>query len=390
MKLTRILLTLALNFVLGSFIGSCAASGLGIDPSVFAIIGGTVNTAVSLIPGKVSNMFLTITYNPIEFKGPHFQEIFTEVLFMNNTISNGIVRFLPDIKTETALTEAAASVTIQAYKSRPVSGDAAGTLTIKDYITRPVQLMLYDEFTPNDFKYTRFGQDAPKGAFNNISDDLNRLILELYGKQQSLKAESLFWHGAKTSTKSTVAGLTPGAGQTSVSAAHQAYVASAPTSLFDGIVTRLIYDRGAVGKRIKVAGTTITTSNIAAEYAKVFAVIPAVLLQQQNRSNLYYYVPYSHMAMIDICNTNATYRDLFRVANGKYYYNNIEIQFVPMPEDTIIASTWSNLCWGTDTLDDLSFIKLDLIQANSEDLFLKSVFTQETAIVNAPQIVLYQ
>jgi hypothetical protein len=229
------------------------------------------------------------------------------------------------------------------------------------------------------------------------------MVLEAYSKSLSTDVmESQFWNGAKSGTKTTVAGLTANVAQASVGAAEKTYVAAAPTTLFDGIVTKLIYDRSAVGKRWKVAGTTINSTNIQTEYDKLYAAISSAtkgtaLLIGENAKNCYIYAPYSHITLINIYNNNGTNRSNFFVvdAQGNYSFNGVQIKFVPLPENCMIFSRWSDLVWGCDLAftgdgaSDGNLIKMKELANNSEDWFIKIGYTQSAGVYIPQQKVLY-
>jgi hypothetical protein len=137
------------------------AFSVSAESTVLAIFG--LSLTASFAAPVTSGVAMSLTYSPSEFKGEAYPEIFMEVLYQNDTLGKEYARLMPNVKTETILTELTATATGQAYKSSPVSGDAAGTLTIKDYIERPVALMMYDEYSPYTFKYSRFGAKAKPG-----------------------------------------------------------------------------------------------------------------------------------------------------------------------------------------------------------------------------------
>jgi len=188
--------------------------------------------------------------------------------------------------------------------------------------------------------------------------------------------------------------LTAGTAQTSVGSAEQTLVAATTAGLFDGVITTMIYNNGAVGGRVKVAGTTITSSNIATEYGKVYAAIPAKVLNGDGGEAPYLYAPYSHKQLINIYNVTATYRDLFSVTGlgtdaEKYFYNGVEIQFVPVPENVIVCAIPTHIMWLTDLQSDMSELKIDKIANNREDMFVKAIFTEYAHVIRQSMNVLY-
>jgi hypothetical protein len=373
-------------------LGSVASSMFGINPDVAIGLSLFVSLTASLLfRGFAEGVAYNLVYSPALFTGTHFEEIFHEMLFMNSTINNGLVRLIDNVNTEIVLTETNVVTVPQPYKASPTSADAVGSsLTFADKLMRPVQLMLYDEFTPNSVILSRLGKpNSGSTTFPKVTDEYVNLILERYGLSTSQTMESRFWNGATTATKAAAALLTPGTGQNAIGTAEQTYIAAAPASEFDGILTKLIMSFSVAKRRIKVAGAPITSSNIADEYAKVYAAILPQLLFSTLEDQVRIFAPRSHKQLINIFNTNATYRDLFAVTNGVYSYNNVIIDFVPLPENTIIAGLRGDLVWGCDVTAASAMVKIDFLSANSEDMFIKMPYTQESAFVQAQQFVVY-
>jgi hypothetical protein len=157
---------------------------------------------------------------------------------------------------------------------------------------------------------------------------------------------------------------------------------------FDGVITRMIYNGGAVGGRVNVIGTTITSTNIATEYAKAYAAVPSRVLFGAVKP--FIYAPYSHKQLINIFNISATYRDLFSVqADGSYFYNGVEIKFVPLAENVMIVARPDYIVWCTDLLSDINMLKIDKIALNREDMFVKNIMTIFAHVLNQSMNVLY-
>ena len=395
MKTIKNGLGLIFNLMIGLFlsVGISSATGLDAKSTLLVVEGGVVASSFAL--GSIASHGFAFDFllSPVEFKGEHFDSIFQQVLMMNKTVEKQKVTVMDNVKNEIILTEVDGAVVIQDYDEEPTEGNSSGDLSVRDYINRPVQQMVYKTFTAKELglRFSRFSKDIPKGAFNEESNEFNQMVLQLYGILTSRAAEVKFWNGAKTGTKTAVAALTAADGtSTSVSTAHKVYVAAAPTSLFDGVITKLIYDRGAVGKRVKVAGTTITSANIKAEYDKLYAVILPQNLTEENIGNYRIYAPESHNQLITIFNNNvANYKDAFVYKEGTYYFNNIKIEFVPIPENTLVGSVWSDIIWSCDATDDTSYVKLDFVAANSKRMFYWCAFTQEASVMTPSQKVLY-
>jgi hypothetical protein len=338
---------------------------------------------------------MAITYNSVAYRGKAAEPIVEEILFENDTIAKALVSFETDVKAETIFTEATASATLQAYTSgAPTS---AGTLKAFDVVVTPTKVQFYQEFDPNTLRFSRFKRDMKPGAWEIMSDEFEKVVIGgLYAKKVSLAAENEFWNGVKSATQTAVAALTAGTGQASVGAAEKTLVAALTASQTDGIVAKMIYNdsnasaTAGVGGRVKVAGTTVTASNIKAEYDKIYAAIPAVVLAGQEQPIIY--APKSHKQMIIAANNVVTdYTKPFDVdaSAQNIYFNGIKIEFVPTPEKVIICALKSHLIWATDLESDINLMQLEKIANNREDMFIKHNMTIAAHVVNQEFNVLY-
>jgi hypothetical protein len=77
------------------------------------------------------------------------------------------------------------------------------------------------------------------------------------------------------------------------------------------------------------------------------------------------------------------------IAADKYFYNGIEIQFVPLAENVIVCALPENLLWCTDLLSDLNELKIDKIANNREDMFIKAIMTLGAHVIRQSVNVLY-
>jgi len=340
---------------------------------------------------------MAITYNSIDYRGVAVEPILEEILFMNKTVSEGLVTFETDIKAETIFTEASADAVMQAYTcGEPTPQGGTGAF---DSIVTPVKVMYYDEYCPDNIRFSRFKTTMAPGAWNNLSTEYERVIIGgVYAANISSDVENKFWNNVTAATKTAVAGLTVGATNSFVSAAEKALVAATPTGLFDGIVQKMIYNTsnpaqtGAVGGRVKVTGATagFTTANIQEELNKIYTAIPAVILEQAEAPLLY--LPRQTKQMINIYDNNpSNFKVAFSISEDKtkYYYNGIETAFVPIPANTAIVAKKSHLFWATDLTSDMTYVESDKIANNRDDRYIKSVMTVAAHVGNQQYNVLY-
>ena len=332
---------------------------------------------------------MAISYSQtVDIRGVAVDPVISEIIFENKTISEGLVSFETGIKAGTIFTENVNTVTMQAWA---VSPSASGTIGLSDVIITPVKVEYLDSFTPNDLRTSRFNRDMKPGAWNDVSDEFAKMVLNGVAKSISADAETKFWNGATSATKTAVAALTAGALNTQVSTQEKALVAAMPTTLFDSVITRAIYNNTAVGGRIKVVGTAaITASTIVAQYQLAYAGIVAETLSASDEK-AYIYAPRSHKQLINIANVNLTYRDVFSVdmVADKYYYLGVEIKFVPIAENVIFVAVPSNIKWCTDLMEDLNQVMIDKFPQPRKDYFYDVVFTIFAHVTNQRFNTLY-
>lgn len=338
---------------------------------------------------------MAITYNKVDIRGVAAEPIIEELLFENKTISQDLVTFETDVKAETIFTETTATAVLQPYTCGVPT--AAGSLDLFDTVVTPDKAMFYQEFCPDTLRFSRFKRDMKPGAWEVFSNEFERVVIGgIYAKQISLAVEREFWVGVKSATKTAIAALTPGTGQTAVGAAEQSQIAALTASQTDGILAKMIYNNSnptqtpALGGRVKVAGTAIIATNIKSEYDKIFAAIPAVVLNGTEMPMIY--APYSHRQLIIQANNVTTdYTKPFDVNPdaSEIYFNGLRVVFVPLPEKVVICALKSHLVWATDLASDFSTMKMDNIANNRDDMFLKNELTIAAHVANQKFNVLY-
>jgi len=324
---------------------------------------------------------MAILWNGVDLRGKAATPVLEELFFMNKTIADGYITVDTDIKAESIYSEVGADVVQQAWTcGEPLS---SGGTVATDVIITPVKVLYYSTFCPDTIRFSRYKTTIPAGAWNTLSSEFERVVIGgVYSNAMAEDIESKIWNGAKSATKSAVAG-------SALSAAEKAKVAAMPTTLFDSITAKMIWNQGVAATSIDVTGVTITTTNIKAEYDKLFAAIPAVVLASNNK-NVYIYAPYSHRSMITIYDNNPTnFKLAFAVNGDSYSFNGVPILFVPLQENTMIAAAKEHLFVATDLESDFSTMQIEKIAPNREDYFIKSVMTLETHVGNQSYNVNY-
>jgi len=290
-------------------------------------------------------------------RGKQIAELALEQLYKDKSIAKGIIAVNANAKHGVTKTETATTATEQAYTGAALTG--SGDFTLFDYQVNHVKTETKIDILQDTLRDTPFADDMSAGATNIDSSRFMQLAADQLGARVAYNASVQRWKGVTAATKVAIAALTPGAGQGSITAAMQTKVAALNTTLRDGFLVSALYNNwnasktAGLGTYIKVTGTTLTSSNVAAEFAKIYAAIPAV--ERDDTANPYYLnAPLSVKAMIMIANNavGAAQQINFVVsgvgADQVISYNGIEINFVELPDNVILGAPKGSLEFNTD------------------------------------------
>lgn len=338
---------------------------------------------------------MAVSYsNPVTVNGPNLVPILEEIFFMNHTIERGYVTFNDNIKAGTIITEESISVGAQLYTGAALS--SSGTITLADRAVVLTKLEYKQTFLDEAIRATRFNLTMKKGAWEIESNEFAEKVIMKYGPKVSADAEAIFWGGITSGTKTSIAGLTPGAGQGSITAAAQTAVAALTAGPVDGIFTKAFYDNGALGQYIKVTGTTVTAANIAAEVAKIFTAIPPEMFEDPNDQPVIW-APRAWKQLVYNANNTvgAAQEHNFMIkgddfGTSRVWYNGVEILFVPVPNNLwAYCHKKSRVMWNTDLIDDVNRVVVDRVVNDGDTRFMRSIYCIHTHIGNANKGVLY-
>lgn len=336
---------------------------------------------------------MAITYTSKTEPLSVISDILEEVFFYNKTIDNDWVTFNDDIKAGTLLTDESMVVTAQLYTGAALS--SSGSITLTDRTITPTKLEYKQTFLQDALRSSRFKTTMKKGAWNIESSEFASKVLAKYGPKVSADAESLFWGAITAATQTAIAALTPGAGQGSITAATQTAVAALTPRLIDGVFAKVLYDNSAIGGYIKVTGTTVTSSNIAAEMAKIYAaLLPAVLDQEDNPPLIACPRAWRQLARIANNAVGAAQQINFLFdgegTNARCFYNGVEMIFVPTPNNLMAYSYQKTaVSWNTDLVDDVNKFEVGLLVNDGDTQFVRAIYTLAANVAQATNGVLY-
>lgn len=331
------------------------------------------------------------------------EEIQEELYQDSKTFRENVIDIQQNFKSGADVYESKVTVAMSALNTGKVV--ATGNITLGVQKT-PVTLVTFnyeDVIDDNSLKGYRFETSMKKGAFNTISDEWDKKVLIQITPAIGDDLENKIWNGALAATKTAVAALTPGAGQGSMTAATQTVFAAMPSNLFDSIMATILYNNSnskavpgaGLGDYIKVTGTTVTSANIAAEYAKLYAGAPQKVVNNTATPPMIF-APLGDRQLIKIANNpsaTASQNMNFLVegsgATEKIYYNNHEIYFVPLGATFRVLTIPKYLKVLMDLISDMSSLMVDRVSDGAMQRYIKNIQSIKAWITNQRYITVY-
>ena len=342
---------------------------------------------------------MAVTYTGTKTETGEYAEIVQEIYADSPTFRGETIELVEGHKSGLDIYESSAEITFTAANYGQVTADNVNLKAQKSIVNLKTFNVegIIDEIS---LKGTRFERSMKAGAYNVVSDEFDQKVLIQVQPAVGEKLESWVWNGATTATKASIAALTPGAGQGSISAGAQALVAAMPVTLFDSIPATMLYNDSqskavpgaGLGDYLKVPSpATITTATIVAEYVKIYNAIPDKVLVMTGDDAPIIYAPKAHYKLIKSVNRvqGAALQENF-VGNSfnDMSFNDVKIIFVDLVGFSIVAQK-KNLKLVMDLLSDSSQLIIEKEANASTRRILKLINSMTTWVVKQKWNVLY-
>ena len=341
---------------------------------------------------------MAVTYTGTKTEVGEYAEIVQEIYADSPTFRGETIELVEGHKSGLDIYESSAEITFTAANYGQVTADNVNLKSQKSIVNLKTFNVegIIDE---SSLKGTRFERSMKAGAYNVVSDEFDQKVLIQVQPAVGAKLESWVWDGATTATKAAIAALVPGAGQGSISAGAQALVAAMPVTLFDSIPATMLFNDSqsktvpgaGLGEYIKVAGTTVTTANIVAEYVKKYNGIPDKVLVLTGEDAPVIFAPKSHYKMIKSVNRVqgvALQENFVGTSFNDMYFNDVKIIFVDLVGFSIVAQK-KNLKLVMDLLSDSSQLIIEKEANASTRRILKLINSMTTWVVKQKYNLLY-
>ena len=341
---------------------------------------------------------MAVTYTGTKTEVGEYAEIVQEIYADSPTFRGETIELVEGHKSGLDVYESSAEITFTAANYGQVTADNVNLKSQKSIVNLKTFNVegIIDE---SSLKGTRFERSMKAGAYNVVSDEFDQKVLIQVQPAVGAKLESWVWDGATTATKAAIAALVPGAGQGSISAGAQALVAAMPVTLFDSIPATMLFNDSqsktvpgaGLGDYLKVAGTTVTTANIVAEYVKKYNGIPDKVLVLTGEDAPVIFAPKSHYKMIKSVNRVqgvALQENFVGTSFNDMYFNDVKIIFVDLVGFSIVAQK-KNLKLVMDLLSDSSQLIIEKEANASTRRILKLINSMTTWVVKQKYNLLY-
>jgi len=326
------------------------------------------------------------------------EEIQMELYAESNTLRDGLVDISEGHKSGADVYESSATVSASAATTTAVSATGDIDLNANKTGVSLVSFQFEDTMDDNALKGTRFERSMKAGAFNVVSDEFDQKVLVQVAPAIGEVVENMIWNGATTAQKALIAGLTPAAGQGSISAGAQTLAAAMPTNLVNSLPATILHNASnakasagaGIGDYIKVPNVAAVSSDtIAEQYARMYGAAPSKVINSVTEG-AEIFAPLGDRQLIKIANNavGAAQQVNFLVEGDKISYNGHTINFVPLVGFRILALP-SYLKILMDLASDVSSLEIDKMANGSRQRFIKNVQTMTTWVVGQKYITLY-
>jgi len=275
----------------------------------------------------------TTTSITTTYAGQYANKIIAASLLSSPTIDRGGIEVKPNVNYKQVIKRLATDAIL---KDATCDFDATSTITLTEKILQPEEFQVNLQLCKKDFVSDWLGLEQGFSAFKVLPKSFQEFLVAHVAAKVAAKNETNIWEG-----------VTANAGE------------------FNGITTLIAAD-ALLPSAQEVAGTTVTASNVITELGKIADAIPASLY---TKDDLYIYVSQSiarsyiralggfGSSGLGAAGTNAMGTQWYN--NGSLTFDGIKI-FVAdgLASTKAIATTKSNLFFGTDLLSDLAEVQV--------------------------------
>lgn len=297
----------------------------------------------------------------ITYQASRQPEWFTKALFSGKIIDGGYVRILPNIKNSTKINMLDLDGNILQKSHFDCGWNPTAALKLSEQELKVETYKVQLEDCIEKFETTWLEQRMKAGAnIDELPATLGEASLDIIGKEVNEEIERMLF-GGKSSNANEFAG----------------YVEILTTAT----------------DTIKIAGSTLTKTNVIPEIEKVYERIPEAVLQQgEDKVKMFIsYNTYRAVKMALSAAPNQVINIAFSIEGDMIKYLGIEL--VPtkgLTNDQIVAASIDNLLMGTDLVSDYAQIELgNFAKPNDDMIYVKGRMKVGVGVAYPSEVVLY-
>ena len=257
------------------------------------------------------------------YAGESAGKYISAALLSNDSISNGAVSVMPNIKYKQVVNTLALSG-IQADASCDFTD--IGTVTLAERILEPKSLQVNLQLCKANYRDTWEAVQMGYSAHDNLPPKFSDYLLGLAAAQVASEVETNIWSGA-----------TGNSGE------------------FNGLEV-LLATNAAQPAGQEVLGTTVTAANVVAELGKVLAATPNAIYKKPGFAiRIGVGIEKDYIA----AQAALGYMDRFHVGKTELNFQGVPLIVCPGMSDNVMIATYEdNLWFGTGLLSDQNLVKL--------------------------------
>lgn len=253
---------------------------------------------------------------------------------------------------------------IQDYAPTPTP---KGELTVSKQVLQPAIYEVYSEFNPQIWKEHWYAlQLRPELLDRTLPVEVQSVIVQQYAEFHAKFFNRIIWNGDTTASGAT-----------------------AFLKYFDGWIKKISTNADTI---LVSSPTTLTVSNIQAELLKGYYAIPEAL---RYNPDMQYFVSYSTWDLYAQSQINQTYKGIDTTEEGVMMFKGKRVvRIADFPNNTYViakgnANPSSNLWVGMNSSDDDTNVKVAMLQANSDYMFIKMLMAADVNCGWFEEIVYY-
>lgn len=298
----------------------------------------------------------TTTNITTTYAGEKAQRWYSAALLSSNSLQNGAIEVMPNVKFKKVLRRASLTDFI---KDQTCDFTDEGTLTLDERVLQPESFQVNLKLCKNDYRDTWDAIEMGYSAHDNLPPSFADYLLAYTAARIAESNESYIWSGT-----------------------------TATSGQFDGFET-IFTNQSEQPSGQELAGTTVTSSNVIAQLESVLDAVPNAVYSREDFSIL---IPIGIAKHYISAQAALGYRDLFH--DGKTAMNFQGVPLITcngMTDDVMFATYRENLVFGTGVLADHSEVKLidtsDTL--GDENVRIVARYTAGVQVVHPADVVTY-